>query len=114
VLSPAGGFAIDGDLLANTPAADAGDWLPGSDGAGNAVLDAKGAPLNPAVTFHFVDPYNTTDDETFGGGLKWTDNPNTWRWATGKPSSKTDINNVLLHVATMPTGTPGSLSRPIA
>src|SRR5512137_2284511 len=72
VISPAGGFAIDGDLLANTPGAGAGDWLPGPAGASNSVLDVKGVPLNPAITFHFVDLYNDGNDETFGGGLKWT------------------------------------------
>ena len=99
VVSPAGGFAIDGNLLANTPAVDAGDWLSGAGGTGGAVLGANGAPLNPAMTFHLVDPYNADNDETFIGGLKWTDNPNNWGWTTGKASSKTDINNVLLHVA---------------
>src|SRR5512137_805762 len=84
VVSPAGGFAIDGDLLANTPTADAGDWLSGSGGTGGALLDANGTPLNPATTFHFVDPYNADNDETFIGGLKWTDNPNTWGCTTGK------------------------------
>src|SRR5947207_2877479 len=27
VMVPAGGFAIDGDLIANAPAANVGDWL---------------------------------------------------------------------------------------
>ncbi len=99
VLVPAGGFAIDGDLLANRPSAGAGDWLPGSSGTGTSVLDANGVPLNPAMTFHYIDPYNDGSDDTFGGGLKWTDNPNDWRWNRGGASSKTDINNVLFHVA---------------
>src|SRR6516164_2343671 len=99
VLVPSGGFAIDGDLQANTPNEGAGDWLPGLSGAGGSVLDATGAPLNPATTFHFIDLYNSTSDNTFAGGLKWTDDPNTWSWSTGKASSKTDINNVLLHVS---------------
>ena len=38
-------------------------------------------------------------DVIFAGGNKWADDPNTWGWTTGKPSSKTDINNVLLHLA---------------
>ena len=80
--------------------ADAGDWLAGPGGAGGAVLAPNGAPLNPAMTFHFVDPYDADNDETFIGGLKWTDNPNTWGWTTGKASGKTDINNVLFHVTT--------------
>ena len=104
VVAPAGGLAIDGNLLANTPTADAGDWLSGSGGTGGALLDANGTPLNPATTFHFVDPYDADNDETFIGGLKWTDNPNTWGWTTGKASGKTDINNVLFHVTTDANG----------
>src|SRR5437879_10641994 len=86
--------------MANTPAANVCDWLLSTNsGTGGAVLDATGAPLNPATTFHFVDPYNSSSDNTFVGGLKWTDDPNTWNWTTGKASSKTDINNVLMHIA---------------
>jgi hypothetical protein len=95
VLVPAGGFAIDGDLMAD---AAGGDWV-GNTNAGSGVLSAAGAALNPATTFHFVDPYSSSSDSTFVGGLKWTDDPNTWQWTTSKPSSKTDINNVLLHIA---------------
>src|SRR5438876_4691802 len=100
VISPAGGFAIDGDLMANIPGANVGDWLASTNGTGGGVLNQAGVPLDPTTTFHFVDAYNSSADLTFAGGLKWTDNPNTWRWTTGKPSSKTDINNALLHVAT--------------
>ena len=43
VISPAGGFSIDGDLLANAPGANAGDWLLSTNaGSGGAVLDAAG------------------------------------------------------------------------
>jgi hypothetical protein len=100
---PAGGFGIDGDLMANSPLSGAGDWLPGP-GSGGSVLDSSGNPLIPASTFHFIDPFNTTADTTFGGGLKWTDDPNTWSWTSSKPSSKTDINNVLLHMGTDTNG----------
>jgi hypothetical protein len=95
VLIPAGGFRIEGDLMA---AAAGGDWVGGTNVAAG-VLNAAGVPLNPATTFHFVDPFNSTADNAFVGGLKWSDDPNTWQWTTGKPSSKTDINNVLLHIA---------------
>src|SRR6266568_384281 len=97
VTVPAGGFAIDGNLIANTPTPGVGDWLPDSNGLGG-VLDATGAPLNSSTTFHFIDAFNTTADDTFSGG-KWTDDPNTWGWTSSKASSKTDINNVLLHIA---------------
>src|SRR5262245_61503452 len=104
VVVPSGGFAIDGDLQANTPVTGAGDWLPGPSGAGGSVLDATGAPLNPATTFHFTDKYNDGGDNTFAGGLKWTDDPNLWQWTSSKASSKTDINNVLMHITTDASG----------
>ena len=96
VLVPAGGFGIDGKLVADGLS---GDWLPGSGGTGG-VLDLTGAPLNPATTFHFIDRFNSTSDNVFGGGVKWDDNPNTWQWTTGIATAKDDLNNVLLHVAT--------------
>src|SRR5437867_2982196 len=102
VLVPAGGFSIDGEVLANTPASNIGDWMLSTNwpGSGGAVLSQTGLPLNPATTFHFADAYSSASDQSFAGGLKWIDNPNTWKWTTGKPSSKTDINNGLVHLAT--------------
>ena len=99
LLAPAGGFAIDGNLLANTPAANAGDWLPSTNsGSGGNVLDASGVPLNTTTTFHFADAFNSGLDNTFSGG-KWMANPTNWQWTTSKANSKTDINNVLLHTS---------------
>jgi hypothetical protein len=102
-VSPAGGLSIDGDVAANAPGAGVGDWIfcPAFPGAGAGVLDKSGAPLNPSTTFHFIDPYaNSGPDIVFAGGHKWFDNPNDWEWTSGKCSSKTDINNVLLHIET--------------
>ncbi|HTL56131.1 MAG TPA: hypothetical protein VL361_10660, partial [Candidatus Limnocylindrales bacterium] len=101
---PSGGFAIEGDLQANTPSSGAGDWLPGPAGSGGSVLNASGLPLNSSTTFHFTDLANDSGDNTFVGGLKWTDDPNTWGWTTGSASSKTDINNVLMHITTDANG----------
>jgi hypothetical protein len=95
VTTPAGGFGIDGHVVAGPLS---GDWMPGPNGAAG-VLDATGAPLNPATTFHFTDPYNSKSDNTFSGG-KWMDNPNTWTWTLSGAQSKGDVNNVLMHVAT--------------
>ena len=53
VLSPPGGFAIDGDLLANTPDAGAGDWLSGPGGTGGAVLDAQRRAAEPSDDVSF-------------------------------------------------------------
>ncbi len=107
IAPPSGGFDIDGDLIANTPLLNGGDWAPNTNGApgtGLSVLGPTGVPLDPIRTFHFVDAYNDTTDNIFNGGAKWVDNPNTWGWTTGKPSSKTDINNVLLHLSSDTNG----------
>src|SRR4051794_13995789 len=89
VTYPAGGFAIDGDLVANSPSTGTGDWLafltPGA-GTGGSVFDQAGAPLVSFSTFHFFDAFSSTPDTTFSGGLKWTDNPRSWAWTTRKPS----------------------------
>src|SRR5262245_4170826 len=98
VVVPSGGFGIDGDLFANTPSANVGDWVTNS-ASGGGVLTAAGVPLNATTTFHFIDSY-TTNDIIFSGGLKWTDTPTNWTWTTGKANGKTDINNVLLHTTT--------------
>src|SRR5262249_3969349 len=96
VIVPSGGFAIDGDLLG--AASGAGDWLGGTNAA-SGVLNSSGVPLNPLTTFHYAVFFISTADGIFNGGLKWTDNPNVWGWTSSKASSKTDINNVLMHVA---------------
>src|SRR6266487_2077067 len=79
VLVPAGGFSIDGEALANTPAPGVGDWVLSTNwpGSGGAVLSPAGLPLDPTMTFHVTDPYSSSSDQTFVGGLKWMDNPNT-------------------------------------
>src|SRR5579859_3122529 len=77
VTTPVGGFSIGGELVAGSGGTTAGDWMSGPGGVG--VLDATGKPLNPATTFHFVDLYNSANDNVFTAG-KWTDDPNTWTW----------------------------------
>ncbi len=105
---PPGGFSIEGDLLANTPVAGVGDWMLNTNlapGSGLGVLNANGSPVDGSRTFRFLDPFNdTANDRIFTGGDKWLDNPNTWGWTSGKPSSKTDINNVLMHLTTDTNG----------
>jgi hypothetical protein len=103
-----GGFGIDGDLMANKPVANVSDWIANTNtapGSGVGVLRPDGTPIDPTHTFHFKDPYNdSANDLIFSGGAKWTDDPNTWTWTPGKPSSKSDINNVLLHLTTDTNG----------
>src|SRR6266498_4048547 len=68
VISPAGGFGIEGDLFANVPAANVGDWVTNSL-TGGGLLTLSGVPINASTTFHFIDQYNG-NDLTFSGGLK--------------------------------------------
>lgn len=102
VNNPMGGFGIDGNLIANQPASGVGDWLslPGVSGSGGAVLGLGGNPLNPDVTFHFLDVANVSGGDNIFRSGKWFDDPSSWTWTMGKCSSKTDLNNVLLHVTT--------------
>src|SRR5882724_10434160 len=72
---PAGGFAIDGGLQANTPTVGIGDWIPGPAGAGGFVLDLAGNPINPLSTWHLTDLYDSSVDDNFAGGDKVNDNP---------------------------------------
>src|ERR1043165_4942585 len=62
VLVPTGGFAIDGNLLANNPTNGVGDWVTNAVGSGGGVLRANGTPLNTVTTFHLVDPYSSPSD----------------------------------------------------
>src|SRR5258705_1948796 len=47
---PTGGFHIDGNLRANTPTANIGDWLTGPGGTGGFVMSDAGAAVNAATT----------------------------------------------------------------
>ncbi|MFE3869582.1 hypothetical protein ACFX5E_16085, partial [Flavobacterium sp. LS2P90] len=96
VNSPTGGFNIDGSLIANSTT---GDWVDGT-GTGGYVLANSGTPLNSGTTFHLYDLYNSSLDNTFGGGDKVGDNPNNWSSVSGTPNNKTDINNALIHFTT--------------
>ena len=100
LLVPAGGFAIEGGLLANTPATGVGDWIAMTNlfpGAGRGVLASNGTPLNAITTFRFVDPYTTNTDTIMTGGDA-SGNPNVWTWGTGTVANKEDMNNGLVHI----------------
>src|SRR5262245_16317898 len=61
VITPAGGFSIDGDVIANSPIANLGDWVATTNaGSGTGVLTLAGVPINTNTTFHFSDPYGNS------------------------------------------------------
>ena len=95
---PVGGFSIDGDLSPDL-SVGTGDWLLDNNATGSGVLNSTGTPIDPSFTFHLKDPCTSNEDFVFAGGMKWTDDPGTWKYTVGKSSPKTDINNVLMHVA---------------
>src|SRR6185503_17494079 len=98
VTPPAGGFAIDGNLLANSPTNGIGDWLSNT-GSGGFVLFTNGATVNTNNTFHIVDLFESGSDNIFSGGLKVNDNPNQWTWTSSQPPAKNEINHGMLHIS---------------
>ncbi|MEJ7830769.1 MAG: hypothetical protein WKF91_21350, partial [Segetibacter sp.] len=91
---PAGGFAIDGGLRANTPsvatpsqpwlAANQGDWYPspsGVTGTGGSVFNNANSPLNSATSGRGTDPFNSSDN-VFTTGSKFNDYVEDLRWFT--------------------------------
>ncbi|TDE41489.1 hypothetical protein E0I26_16350, partial [Flavobacterium rhamnosiphilum] len=103
VIFPYNGFGIDGDLKANIPTSNIGDWIPGTGGSGEHVFNLNGTAINTATTYRFLDLFDTTSDNIFTGGGKYNDDPTTlWNWTTSKAGGKGDINNVLIHLGTGP------------
>jgi hypothetical protein len=104
---PTGGFGIDGNLQANTPTNNIGDWLTNSASAGTGgnVLLTNGVPIDTNITYHVVDPYNANGvDNGFNGGNKFDGNPNSWDWGVTPVGDKVDINHGLVHFSHDSTG----------
>jgi hypothetical protein len=99
VLTPTGGFAIDGGLKANTPTANIGDWFPGPGGTGGSVFDGSANVINPLTTGRKTDPYNSSTDDIFTNGSKFNDYISDLHWTSSSAPDKNDINNALYHVA---------------
>lgn len=98
VISPTGGFSIDGYLERQGAA---GDWLKGNsplDVAGSYVFSSAGIPLLP-YSFRFVDLWNSNDDNVFSKA-GFNENPNTFKWQFKKANGVNDINNSLFYLTT--------------
>lgn len=97
---PSGGFAVDGNLLSNTPTAGVGDWFQGPAGSGGHVfniVNGVAVPLDPENSFYRMDLTGNANLDGFTQGSKVNDDPNDWRWSTGSVPQKDDLNNVFLH-----------------
>ncbi|MDX1462975.1 MAG: hypothetical protein R3359_07960, partial [Marinirhabdus sp.] len=95
---PTGGMDIDGNLQANTPTSGIGDWVAGTPGAGGFLLDNAGNPVDPNLTALIRDVYNTNADDSFTGGSKFNDDPNTWTRTSSSTTGKGDIHNAMYHI----------------
>jgi hypothetical protein len=98
VITPSGGFDIDGGLKANTPHNNVGDWFPGAGGTGGSVFDASANPINALMSGRNIDPFNSSDD-IFTEGSKFNSYIGDLKWFTNSAPDKNDINNALYHVA---------------
>ncbi|PLX09243.1 MAG: hypothetical protein C0596_01425 [Marinilabiliales bacterium] len=98
VIIPDGGVEIDGDLESNNPTDGAGDWFEGLPGTGDFIFNNDGTPIDPLMSHIYVDPYDSNTDLIFQAS-KFNEDPNSWSWTSGKASGKSDINNVMFHMA---------------
>ncbi|MGE5316773.1 MAG: hypothetical protein ACM3ME_02170 [Chloroflexota bacterium] len=110
VAIPLGGFAVDGDALANFPASspydNAGDWFSDNSysGTGGTIFDMTtsepfdfiDALVHPFImAIHYNDPYEGIDPTTFTSSNKINDDPSTYTWGPNSAGSppKNEINN---------------------
>ena len=84
---PQGGFQIEGNLQANIPTANIGDWAPGAGGTGGSVLSNVGTPIIAGTTYHLYDLYNNASDDKFADNYNVSSNPNSWTWNFGSGKS---------------------------
>jgi hypothetical protein len=106
VVTPKGGFKIDGYLRANTPGTSrAGDWLPQVNGtpftAGvdSFVLTSAGVPKDAVTTQLQRDEYNNTNDDIFTTGSKFNDYISALHHGLGGAPNKNDIHNGVFHAS---------------
>ena len=91
VISPVGGFNIDGYLERQGAA---GDWFSGNppfDAPGTFVFSLTSIPSLPH-SFTIVDPWVFVGDNVFFKA-GFNENPNTFKWQFKKANSANDINN---------------------
>jgi hypothetical protein len=108
VITPKGGFKIDGHLRANTPAGAAsvaGDWVPRVNGTAftagidSFVLSSAGVPEDNVTTRLQRDEYNNNIDDIFTQGSKFNDYISALHWGLGGAPNKNDIHNGVFHAS---------------
>ena len=101
VLTPIGGFGVDGDAYANTPTPGIGDWFYSAvyPGTGGGLIDADMHPLYPTMTYFLQDDWGGTDATIFTASNKINDNPSTYTWGPGNVPNKNEMQNLGVHFA---------------
>ncbi|HSQ46702.1 MAG TPA: hypothetical protein VLM44_07250, partial [Lutibacter sp.] len=102
VLTPIGGFGVDGDAYANTPLPDIGDWFynPLYPGSGGSLFNPDGSVKDPTRTFFLQDDWGTFDGTTFLTSTKIDMDPNDYEWGPANNLlAKDDMQNVGAHFA---------------
>jgi hypothetical protein len=104
VITPTGGFHIDGGLRAGTPSPTVGDWFQPVGGAVtpgyvfNIVAANTVTPIDPGTTNIRTDLYNSSSDNIFAEGSKFNFYISALDWTTNTAPNKNDINNGLYHI----------------
>ncbi len=99
VVTPNGGFHLDGDVNANTPTAGVGDWFKGpATGPGGFVLYDDGTPVDNNTTRFGSDPSGKSDN-IFGNGAKLNHDPSNWSVTTGSAPDKNDLAHAMYHLS---------------
>ncbi|NQU34054.1 MAG: SprB repeat-containing protein, partial [Bacteroidetes bacterium] len=105
VISPAGGFGVDGDAFADTPPPDylpVGDWFGDPENSttnGLFKIETDGSfTFNYEYMYFFQDSLSgDPDSTTFLSSNKINDHPNTYSVGVGNVPNKNEIQNVGVH-----------------
>ncbi|HSP84082.1 MAG TPA: hypothetical protein VLN72_10170, partial [Gillisia sp.] len=109
VQTPLGGFAVDGDAIAGTPAdyIEVGDWFfknlgdPANADPGG-IFRKVGVDLIPVYDYTYflqddIPMGNIKDATIFTTAAKIDQDPNTYTWGSGSSPPKNEIQNVAAH-----------------
>ncbi|GAA4324621.1 hypothetical protein GCM10023164_25780 [Christiangramia aestuarii] len=106
ILDPPGQFEIDGNLTAKD-ISNGIDWAPEWNGTtyltgtNNYIFNpVDGTARDPNTSFFTKDPLESSTDDIFVGGLKYTDDPTDWRSKqAGASPGKGDMSTAFYHIS---------------
>jgi len=97
---PSGGFHLDGNVNANNPSQNIGDWFKGNNaGTGGFLLLDNGNPVDQNTT-RFVLDATGNGDESFKGGEKLNEDPSNWIKINKEVLDKGDLAHAMYHITT--------------